>query len=167
MLALGAYEKCKQYIKLHSSDSESKKEVFPCITISRLTGSGVYEVSKKLIDILQQKTKEPENSWTYFNKDLIAKVIEDFKLPKIFTNYIIEDKYNHISDAVSELLGVKPSEWTIVHKTTEIILQLARFGKVIIVGRGSNVITSKLPNCFHVRLVAPIENKDKTCSGGF
>lgn len=161
MLALGAYEKCKQYIKLHSSDIESKKEIFPCITISRLTGSNVYDVSKKLIDILQQKTLAPENPWTYFNKELIKKVIEDFKLPKVFTSYIPEGKYNHISDAVSELLGVKPSEWTILHKTTEIILQLTRFGKVIIVGRGSTVITSKLPNCFHVRLVAPIDYRIK------
>ena len=38
-------------------------------------------------------------------------------------------------------------------------MQLASFGKTIIVGRGSNVITSKLPNCFHIRLVAPIENR--------
>lgn len=159
MLAIGVYEKCKQYIKLHASDSESKKEIFPCITISRLTGSGSYEVSKKLIDIFQEKTKDPENPWTYFNKDLITKVIEDFKLPKAFTSYIVEGKYNHINDAVSELLGVKPSEWTIVHKTTEIILQLARFGKVIVVGRGSNLITSKLQNCFHVRLIAPIEHR--------
>ncbi len=88
-------------------------------------------------------------------------MIEEFKLPKVFTSYIVEGKYNHISDAVSELLGVKPSEWTILHKTTEIILQLARFGKVIVVGRGSNVITSKLPNCFHVRLIAPIEQRSK------
>lgn len=159
MLAIGAYEKCKQYIKLHSSDTENKKEIFPCITISRLTGSGSYEISKKLIDILQQKTKDPENPWTYFNKDLITKVIEDFKLPKVFTSYIVEGKYNHINDAVSELLGVKPSEWTIVHRTTEIILQLAKFGKVIVVGRGSNLITSKLQNCFHVRLIAPIEHR--------
>ncbi len=129
MLAIGAYEKCKQYIKLHSSDSERKKEIFPCITISRQTGSGSYEISRKLIDILQEKTKNPENPWTYFNKDLITKVIEDFKLPRAFTSYIVEDKYSPISDAVNELLGVKPSEWTIVHKTTEIILQLARLWK--------------------------------------
>jgi len=159
MLAIGAYEKCKQYFKLHSSDSERKKEIFPCITISRLTGSGSYEVSKRLIDILQEKTKKPEYPWTYFNRDLITKVIEDFKLPKAFTSYIIEDKYSHISDAVNELLGVKPAEWTILHKSTEIILQLARYGKTIIVGRGSNVITAKLPNCFHVRLIAPIERR--------
>lgn len=161
MLAVGAYEKCKQYINQHSLEIEKKKEIFPCITISRQTGSGSYEISEKVINLLQSKTKEPENPWTYFNKELIEKIIEEFKLPKVFTTYIVEDKYNHIADVVNELLGVKPSEWTIVHKSTEIILQLARFGKVIIVGRGSNVITSKLPNSFHIRLVAPIENRIK------
>lgn len=161
MLAVGAYEKCKQYINQHSLEIEKKKEIFPCITISRQTGSGSYEISEKVINLLQSKTKEPENPWTYFNKELIEKIIEEFKLPKVFTTYIVEDKYNHIADVVNELLGVKPSEWTIVHKSTEIILQLARFGKVIIVGRGSSVITSKLPNSFHIRLVAPIENRIK------
>ncbi len=161
MLALGSYEKCKLYLKFHSPDSEYKKEVFPCITLSRQTGSGSYEVSEKLITILQSKTKDPENPWTYFNKDLLYKVIEEFKLPKKFSNYLNEDKYDHISDAVNELLGVKPSEWTIVQKTTQIILQLARYGKTIIVGRGSTIITSKLPNSFHIRLVAPIENRLK------
>lgn len=161
MLALGAYEKCKRYITQHTSEVLTKREVYPCITISRQTGSGSYEVSEKLINILQQKTKEPDEAWTYFNKELLYKVLEDFKLPKAFSSYISENKYSHINDAVSELLGVKPSEWTIVHKTTEIILQLARYGKSIIVGRGSNIITSKLANSFHVRLIAPIDNRLK------
>lgn len=161
MLAIGAYEKCRQYINLHSQDSDKRKEIFPCITISRQTGSGSYEVSEKLINILQSKTKDHDKIWTYFNKELITKVIEEFKLPKVFKNYISENKYSHISDAVNELLGVKPAEWTIVHKTTEIILQLAQYGKTIIVGRGSNIIASKLPNSFHVRLIAPMENRLK------
>jgi cytidylate kinase len=44
---------------------------------------------------------------------------------------------------------------------TESILQLARMGKVIIVGRGATVITAKLKNAFHVRLVAPIQDRVK------
>jgi len=161
MLAVGAYEKCKRYIDQHTAELEKKKEIYPCITISRQTGSGSYEVSEKLINILQSKTKEPEDRWTYFNKELIQQVIQEFKLPKVFTDYIVEGKYNYINDAVNELLNIRPSEWTIVHRTTEIILQLARFGKSIIVGRGSNIITSKLPNCFHIRLIAPIEHRMK------
>lgn len=161
MPAVGAYEKCKQYLKLHSTEPTTKKEVYPCITISRQTGSGAFEVSERLLNLLQQKTKEPENPWTFFNKDLMSKVVEEFNLPKSFSNYLKENKYSPISDAVSELLGVKPAEWTIVQKTTEIILQLARYGKTIIVGRGANVITSKLSNCIHVRLTAPLDSRIK------
>lgn len=161
MLALGAYEKCKQYLKLHSAEPEEKQEIFPCISISRQTGAGSYEVSKNLLDLLQQNTKQPEDPWTYFNKELITQVLEDFNLPKNFSAYFVEDKYSHISDAVNELLGVKPSEWTIVQKTTEIILGLSRFGKTIIVGRGSTVINAKLPNCFQFRLIASLDTRIK------
>lgn len=59
------------------------------------------------------------------------------------------------------MLGVKPSDWTLIQKTTETILQIARMGKAIIVGRGGNVITAKLPNAFHIRLVAPLDNRIK------
>ncbi|MCS7053746.1 MAG: cytidylate kinase-like family protein [Ignavibacterium sp.] len=162
MLVLGSYEKCKRYIEAHSAKTEEqskKKETFPCITISRQTGSGSYEVSEKLIKILDKYSKESEHKWTYFNKELIQKIIEDHNLPKIVSNYLAESKYSHINDAVYELLGVKPSDWTLVQKTTETVLQIGRMGKAIIVGRGGNIITSKLPNAFHVRLVAPLEKR--------
>ncbi len=162
MLAMGAYEKCKRYIESHSektSDKDRKREIFPCITISRQTGAGSYEVSERLIKILDSKSKDPEQKWTYFNKELIQKVIEDHNLPKIVSDYIAESKYSHINDAVYELLGVKPSDWTLIQKTTETVLQIGRMGKAIIVGRGGNIITSKLPNAFHVRLVAPLEKR--------
>ena len=162
MLALGSYEKCKRYIESHSRKSreeEKKKEIYPCITISRQTGAGSYEVSERLIKILDKHSKDPEQKWTFFNKELIQKVIEDHNLPKIVSEYMIETKYSHINDAVYELLGVKPSEWKLIQKTTETILQIGRMGKAIIVGRGGNIITSKLPNAFHIRLVAPLEKR--------
>lgn len=164
MLTLGAYEKCKRYIESHSKETKEtsrKKEQFPCITISRQTGAGSYEVSEQLIKILDTQTKESEQKWTYFNKELIKKVIEDHNLPEIVSSYLAENKYQHLTDAVYELLGVKPSDWTLIQKTTETILQLARMGKTIIVGRGGNVITAKLPNAFHIRLVAPLETRIK------
>jgi cytidylate kinase len=58
-----------------------------------------------------------------------------------------------------ELLGLKPAEWTIIHKTTDTILQLARMGNVIIVGRGASIITSNLKNTFHIRLIASLEKR--------
>src|SRR5690606_37123737 len=75
------------------------------------------------------------------------------------TEYLAENKYSAFNDAVSELLGIRPSEWTILQRTTETVLQLARMGKVIIVGRGSVMITSKLQNTLQIRIIAPLENR--------
>jgi hypothetical protein len=103
---------------------------------------------------------EPEEvKWAFFDKNLIEKVLEDNKLPDQIAEFMKEEKYKHVTSAVYELLGLKPSEWTLIHKTTDTILQLARMGNVVIVGRGASVITSKLKNTFHIRLVASIEKR--------
>jgi len=162
MLTLGAYEKCKRYIEQHSkvtAESSKYRMIFPCVAISREPGVGANTICGKVLDILQSKTKEPEENWAYFNRTLLERVLEDSQLPKVVSEYLSEDKYSHFDDAVSELLGLRPSEWTILQKTTETVLQLGRMGKVIIVGRGSVIITSKLPNAFQIRLVAPLENR--------
>lgn len=162
MLTLGAYEKCKRYIEQHgkkSPEQRKNKMVFPCLAVSREPGAGANTVCQKVLEILQSRTKEPEDNWTYFNRMLIEKVLDDSNLPKVVSEYLSEDKYSHFNDAVSELLGIRPSEWTILQRTTETVLQLGRMGKIILVGRGSVMITSKLSNAFHLRIVAPIENR--------
>jgi hypothetical protein len=45
--------------------------------------------------------------------------------------------------------------WTIFHHTSDTILKLARLGRCIIVGRGAEIITTKLKGGVHARLVAP------------
>jgi cytidylate kinase len=162
MLTLGTYERCKRYIEQHSKETPEQRKsrlVFPCIAVSREPGAGANTVCQKALDILQSRTKEPEDNWTYFNRMLIEKVLEDSQLPKAVSEYLSEDKYSHFNDAVSELLGIRPSEWTILQKTTDTVLQLGRMGKVIIVGRGSVMITSKLPNAFQIRIIAPLESR--------
>ena len=60
---------------------------------------------------------------------------------------------------MEEVLGLHPSGWTLVQHTTQTILRLAGLGHTILVGRGANVITARLPNVFHVRLVAPLATR--------
>jgi len=161
-MAVGIYERCKQYIESHTKKEElpgSKKPLYPAITISRQTGAGAKPVCEKLIQILDEYSLPEGVKWGYFDKDLIEKVLKDHNLPARISNYMVEDKYHHVTAAVHELLGLKPSDWSIIHKTTETILQLARMGNVIIVGRGGNVITAKLKNTFHVRLIASLEKR--------
>ena len=163
-MAVGSYEKCKRYIESHSPKAETtdkRKKVYPCITVSRETGAGAQAVCEELIKILDSKSAENENRWTYFDRQLIEKILEDHQLPRQVSEYMVEDKYRYLSSAVNVLLGLHPSQWSLLHKTTETVLQLARMGKVIIVGRGGNIITFKLKNAFHIRLIAPLESRIK------
>ena len=68
-----------------------------------------------------------------------------------------EDARLPVEAIVEEVLGLHPSGWTLVQHTTKTILRLAGLGHVVVVGRGGTVITARLPNVFHVRLVAPLE----------
>jgi hypothetical protein len=161
-MATGSYEKCKRYIETHSPLTETlptRAHHYPCITISRETGAGAEAVCQELINILEPVSEQNDVNWTFFDRGLIEKVLEDHKLPKQLSKYMEEEKYRYISGDVDVLLGIHPSQWTLLHKMTESILQLARMGKVIIVGRGANIITVKLKNSFHVRLVAPLHNR--------
>ena len=55
-------------------------------------------------------------------------------------------------------LGVDGLTLTVQH-TTQTILRLAGLGHTILVGRGASVITARLPNVFHVRLVTPLATR--------
>jgi len=161
-MAIGAYEKSKRYIESHTENSEKsfkKSEVYPCITISRQTGAGSKPVCEKLVNIMDEYSEPEGVKWAFFDRNLIEKVLEDHHLPKQISDFMSEGKYKHLNAVVNELLGLKPAEWTLIHKTTDTILQLARMGNVVIVGRGANIITSKLKNTFHVRLIASLEKR--------
>jgi hypothetical protein len=157
----GAYEKAKKYIESQQRNSADRNKIThgPCITISREVGAGGDAVSERVCELLQKQRRHEQVKWTVFDKNLIEKVIEDHNLPEKLSEYLEEDKINEINSMVSELLGLHPPVWLLVHKTAQTILQLATIGNVIIVGRGSNLVTAQMDNVFHVRLVAPMGDR--------
>ena len=157
----GSYEKAKKYIESQQRilSERNKFTHGPCITISREVGAGGDAVSERLCDLLQKKRRHEEVKWIVFDKNLIEKVIEDHNLPGKLSDYLEEDKITEINSMVNELLGLHPPAWLLVHKTAQTILQLATMGNVIIVGRGAHLITTHMNNVFHVRLVAPLEDR--------
>ncbi len=165
MFVKGPFEKAKQYVEAHPKFSKEKIEkkklvtVGPCITISRETGAKADVISEKIIEYFQKSYNGNPVPWTVFDKNLIEKVIQDHHLPQNLAKIMEEEKYSAVKSIMIELLGGQPPIFTLVHKTTETILQLAQIGNVIILDRAANVITSKQPNSFHVRLVAPVEDR--------
>ena len=155
------YEKCLSFINYQlspSARSSVEPQVKPAITISRLTGAGGHSVAGKLAEYLQANV--PGHApWTVFDRQLVEKVLEDHHLSKRVAEYMPENHRSMLTDMFEELLGLHPSDWTLVHQTVETILKLADMGNVILVGRGAAVVTSKLDNVFHVRLVGSIEKR--------
>ena len=126
----------------------------PFITLSRQAGAGAETVAHLLAEKLNAQSSKDDQPWTVFDKNLIAKVLEDADLPQEIAKHVHEDKDTTMQAIVGELLGLHPSMWTIFHHTSDTILKLARIGRCIIVGRGSEIITAKLSGGTHIRLVA-------------
>jgi cytidylate kinase len=158
------FDKCRSYIdcRLRAPRPATAPDPAtrpPAVTISRQTGAGGLVIAEALARRLRQSQPETECPWTVFDKNIVDRVLADHKLPERLAQFMPEDRVSAISDAVEELLGVHPPSWQLVHQTTATILRLAELGHVILVGRGANVITARLPHVLHVRLVGSLEQR--------
>jgi len=136
-----------------------KRSGNPFVTISRQTGAYGITVSKDLCEFLQKNDKRTKCVWTVFDKELIEKVIEEHDLPKTVLPYLSEETVSEIQDMIEGSLGLHPSHDLLVMKTNKTILHLAQLGYAVIVGRGANIITTKMKGGVNIRLVCPLDKR--------
>ncbi len=170
MKVLGSYEKARIYIDRHYQETNEEKihrrklNPGPVITISRETGIGAAAICEKLVDYFNSCAIENYSDWTFFDRSLIEKIMEDHHLPEHFRKFLFEEKPTKMDSWFAELLGISPSKIYLLHKTTHTIIKLAEYGNAIIVGRGSHIILADKPNAFHIRLVAPLNFRIENAS---
>jgi len=133
----------------------------PAVTISRETGAGGSAVARHLATWLEDHQSPDAGSWAVFDQNLVRKALEQHRLPGHLEQYIPEDFVHFVPDTVEDLLGLHPAASELVRRLAETMVALARQGHSILVGRGGNIITSRLPNVLHVRLVASREARVK------
>lgn len=146
-----------------TGEAETATAVRRTVTISRQAGCGALVVAEKLAHYLQEHSPKHAIPWTVFDRNLMDKVLEDHDLPKRLAQFLPEDRVSYLEDMMTDLLQTYPPSQTVVRQTIETILKLASLGNVILIGRGGNVITARLPRVFHVRLVAPMEQRVAHC----
>ena len=152
-------EECLSHIKRQAEfGAGGLPEVKPAITISRQCGSGGRSVASQLAEYLEPHAPFGCH-WTIFDRNLIRKVLEDHWVSARLAEFLPESSKSLLAELLVKLRGKHPSASDIVVQTVETIWQLAAGGYVILVGRAGNVITAKLPNVFHVRLVASLEKR--------
>jgi cytidylate kinase len=160
------FDSCLSFINSHSSTpvKSAPPVVRRAVTISRMAGCGAVYVAEKLATYLDEHVPKPGVKWTVFDRQLMKKVLEDHHLPAHLTKLLSEDRVSFVQDTLADIFNVHPTADKMVKLISETILQLAEVGNVIIVGRGANVVTAKLPHVLHVRLVADLDDRiERVC----
>jgi len=158
-------ERCQTFVNCnlqspsrHFTEAHASRQP-RAITLSRQTGCGALAVAEKVAQLLQSDVSPEAPQWRVFDRNLMDKVLEEHQLPSRLAKFLPEDRINEVQDIADELFGLRPGQWTIVEQTAETIRRLVEAGNVILIGRGTNFITAHQPGVFHVRLVAPLEQR--------
>lgn len=157
-------EKCRAFINSQAQPAAQARRAQDglqrrAVTISRQSAAGGHPIAEKLAAYLEEHAPNPACRWTVFDRNLVGQVLEDHHLPKRLAQFMPEDRISEITDTMDELFGLHPPSWTLVRSISNTILRLAQLGNVILIGRGANIITSKLDHVFHVRLVGSLESR--------
>jgi cytidylate kinase len=157
-----ALDQCNSYIRSLIQDRRTRsladqpRQPGPAITISYQAGAGAHEIARLLARHLQSTDSIGNVPWTVFDHHLVEQVLEEHHLPQSLAKFMPEERRSYLQEVIEDLAGIRPPSWVTVPLVTETVLHLADSGRVVLVGRGANVITDRMPNVFHVRLIAPL-----------
>jgi len=165
MITRVGLDQCRSFINCHMQPASGRAAVPAgtpwkhAVTISRQSGCGAHVITEKLAALLQEHTPPGLCPWTIFDRNLIEQVLEDHQLPKHLAQFVPEDRVSEVDNIMDELFGVHPSMWKMAEHISDTILRLAEVGNAIIIGRGANIITARLPHVVHVRIVSSLERR--------
>lgn len=125
------------------------------VTISREAGAGGLSVARRLAENLDARQPSGRPAWRVFDHNLIDEALRQHRMPAHLGAYMAEDVVHLVPDTVEDLLGIHPPATEMIRKLAGTMVNLARRGNVILVGRGGNLATARVPGAIHVRLVAP------------
>lgn len=129
----------------------SRGKVRPTITVSREFGCEAYPMSECLKHIMEKKTGE---TWAIMDKALLEEVAKHHNLSEELVSRLGEKK----SRILDDVLGTFSPRWKSDNDHFRLlckhVFSLAEKGNVIIVGRGSSIVTQQLKNCYHFRMYA-------------
>ncbi len=150
-------EKMAAWHQFTKEQEKQKNTMRPCVTISRQFGCQAHEVAKDLEKQLQNTIAFPQN-WLTLDSDLLQKLTQDAGL----TGVNFENELNPVFGSFSKMLFTR-KQYSKPHEVYCYLKQAIRYfastGYCIILGRGGVLLTQDLPNCLHVRLVAPLEDR--------
>jgi cytidylate kinase len=134
---------------------KEKEKAGPTITISREFGCEGYPAAEKLQALLQEKTGK---AWALMDKALLEEVARNHHLSTDVLKHLGE-KNSFLDDMMSTFSPHWQNDKDAYKLLCRQIVAFAAAGNAIIVGVGASILTQKMGNCHHFRLIAPAEFK--------
>lgn len=124
----------------------------PAITLSRQFGCLGFPLAERLKTLFEDASGEP---WNIFDKSLIEMVAKEEDIP-----LSLLQRLGDMSRAI-ETFGLN-SPGHVTHdlafdKVARHLVQIAKLGNAIMVGRGAAILCKGLPNCYNFRLIGSRE----------
>lgn len=130
------------------TETEKRTGHKPTITISREFGCEGYPVAERLKGLLEHATKEP---WVIMDKALLEEAAKHHDISEeVFRS--LGHRPRFLDDMISTLAPRWKSERDHYKLLCDQIVSLAEVGNMIIMGRGSAIITQQMANCLHFRI---------------
>ena len=111
------------------------------ITVSRQLGSLGTEIAQRAAEILQ---------FDFIDKEKIGKALASYGFPELEV-----EKFDEKKPPLWDSLQIQRRKF--LHFIQAVIYDFAQSGRVIIVGRGGQVLLKDLPGVLHMRIIAPFE----------
>lgn len=138
-------------------EKKTKKKDLPFITISREHGCSAGHIASLIIKKLN--TEYPERQqWKVISKVILDEAAKELHVNRERVAQIFSSEERSFLDQImgSFYDDSFVSDWKISKTVSNVIMDFAKAGNAIIIGRGGANITKDMPKGFHVRLVAPL-----------
>jgi len=123
------------------------------ITVSRQVGSLGTEIARETARFL---------NYEYVDKEKLEQLLKGFGFPEPEM-----EKFDEKKPPFWDSLSLERRKF--LHATQAVLYDLASKGRVVIVGRGGQVLLKEVPGTLHLRIIAPFEKRVKRMveTGGF
>jgi cytidylate kinase len=159
------------FLKAKERDNWVADGTNPLVTLSRQYGAEGEEIAFRASQILTDMSLG-QHPWIVVDRDLGERVIADHHLPKQISRFFSGEQILSIEEHIEGTLGISVPGATMIEKMTRTMVQLARIGQVILVGRAAHLITAKFPRALHVRVIGSFKRRveriaeSRQCSWG-
>jgi hypothetical protein len=123
------------------------------ITIAQQAGAECPSLPQALASALNEGQPRSK-AWTVWDRELIEKVSQDNRIPADLVTSVETSGHSWIDDLLAGVFR-RPDDVAVFHRVKEAVLNLARGGRVILVGHGTVYMTRGLEGGVQIRLIAP------------